>query len=119
MNIESLKLLSFYPALVKFIADVNKLIADDWKSAGFTHNSPPEIEVGSVGGRYAKLVRAEQSPPHTGPRSRRGLYCFVDLQDGSLLKGSWKAPVKNGIRGNLSDPNVLNNFDQYGPKYLR
>jgi hypothetical protein len=36
-----------------------------------------------------------------------------------LLKGTWKAPVAKGVRGNVKDANVLTKFTEYGPAYLR
>ena len=121
MNTDTSKLTSapFFPALTKFIEGVNQLKADYWKRAGLTYNTPGVVMVYSIGGRYAKLATYEQMPHLTGPYKASGVYCFLDLTNGDLLKGSWKAPVANGVRGNLSDPNVLNKFDQYGPKYLR
>jgi hypothetical protein len=36
-----------------------------------------------------------------------------------LLKGTWKAPVAKGVRGNVKDANVLTKFTEHGPAYLR
>jgi hypothetical protein len=41
------------------------------------------------------------------------------MTSGDLLKGSWKAPVANGVRGNVKETNVLDKFTEHGPKYLR
>lgn len=51
--------------------------------------------------------------------SSKSVYCFVEIASGDVLKGSWKAPVKNGKRGNIFDPNVANCLDWSGLKYLR
>lgn len=62
--------------------------------------------------RYVRLVHSEYGKD-------RSVYCFVDTTNGDLLKGSWKAPVKNGVRGNIFDKETYSNFNHYGPKYLK
>jgi hypothetical protein len=119
MNTAAITNSPHYPALVKFIEGVNAKMAKGWAEAGLTYNTPPTCAVASVGKRYAKLVHMEQSPWKTGPRKAASVYCFFDFTNGDLLKGTWKAPVANGVRGNLSDPNVLDKFTQHGPAYLR
>ena len=109
----------FYPALVKFIEGVNQMIREYWTRNRFTHNSPPTIMIESVGRRYARIAEYELRPALVGTPSPSSVYCFLDLTNGDLLKGSWKAPVANGVRGNLSDPHVLNHFTALGPAYLR
>jgi hypothetical protein len=55
------------------------------------------------GAKNARIVRAEQWGDKE-PTSRC-VYCFVRLEDGAILKGSWKAPVKNPERGNIFNEN--------------
>lgn len=62
--------------------------------------------------RYIRLVHSENGKD-------RSVYCFVDTTNGDLLKGSWKAPVKNGVRGNIFDQDTYANFNHYGPNYLK
>jgi hypothetical protein len=117
----TLKNISEWPhfaALAKFGETVSKAIAKEWERNGFTHNTPPQVHIDSIGGRYIKLAEFEQTPALTGPYKARSVYCFVDLTNGDLLKGSWKAPVKNGVRSNLNDPKVFEKFTVYGPAYL-
>jgi len=47
--------------------------------------------------------------------------CFVEPDTGAILKGSWKAPVKNGVRGHVvNGNNPLAAFTQRGElAYLR
>lgn len=103
-------------ALVPFIENVNGLIVDYWRKMNFTHNMPPAVFVENVGKRYARLALCNFVGGKWKPSS---VYCFVDIENGDLLKGSWKAPVKNGVRGNLFDPDVISKFNEHGPKYLR
>jgi hypothetical protein len=111
--------LPFYPALVKFVEGVNAMVAAYWKEHNLTYNSAPVVMVESVGKRYARLATFEAEPAFSENRVAKSVYCFLDLTNGDLLKGSWKAPVARGVRGNLSDPNVLSHFNHFGPNYLR
>lgn len=105
--------------LTDFIRGVNKLINDHWTNAGLDYNDPPLVMVETVGPKYAKLAVFEKRPHKTGPLVAERVYCFYNHTNGDLLKGQWKAPVANGVRGNVKDPNVLDKFDWHGPKYLR
>lgn len=51
----------------------------------------------------------------------KSVYCFLNSQNGDLLKGSWKSPVKNGVRGNIYKglEEWEAKFYWHGPKYLR
>ncbi len=101
--------------LTDFIRGVNKKINNYWTSMNFTHNDAPVVMVDSIGKRYAKLAVFEKSPAKTGPLVAKSVYCFYDIANGDLLKGSWKAPVANGVRGNVKETNVLDKFTEYGP----
>lgn len=117
MNIESVVTNSpHYSNLTKFIEGVNVKIEAYWKRTGLTHAKPSKVFVHSVGKRYAKLVVYRESE---GKFEASLVYCFYDIKTGDLLKGSWKAPVANGIRGNVNDKNVMDKFSEYGPAYLR
>jgi hypothetical protein len=105
--------------LTDFIRGVNKKISDYWHSNNFTYNDAPLVMVDSVGKRYAKLAVFEKMPHKTGPLVAKSVYCFYDVATGDLLKGTWKAPVAKGVRGNVKDANVLTKFTEYGPAYLR
>ena len=105
--------------LTDFIRGVNKKISDYWQRNNFTFNHAPVVMVESVGKRYAKLASCEHEPQFTGPLVAKGVYCFYDIKSGDLLKGTWKAPVANGVRGNVKEINVLDKFTQHGPAYLR
>ena len=105
--------------LTKFIEGVNVKIETYWNEQGLTYNTPGVVQVVSVGKRYAKLAKMERKPWKTGPLVAASVYCFFDIFNGNLHKGTWSAPVNNGVRGNVTDPNVLDTFDWHGPKYLR
>src|ERR1051326_3381400 len=51
----------------------------------------------SQGKKFIRLISVTKN-------GSRSVYCFVDKTNGDILKGSWKAPVKNGVRGNIFEP---------------
>ena len=77
-----------------------------------------EVQRGAKNARIVRLEKWGDKEPTNG-----SAYCFVRLDDGAILKGSWKAPVKNPERGSI----FAENFDigegraltQYGCAYLR
>jgi hypothetical protein len=73
------------------------------------------------GAKNARIVRAEKWGDKE-PTSR-SVHCFVRLEDGAILKGSWKAPVKNPVRGSIfaadCDIGEGRAVNQYGCAYLR
>lgn len=51
---------------------------------------------------------------------QKTVMCFVDKSDGTIFKGSWKAPVKNGARGNIyADDFGMECMDAYGCKPIK
>ena len=106
-------------ALNSFLLGVNQMVKRYWDDSKFTFNSTPKVAVLSVGKKYAKIVAMEQSPPFTGPYVATRIYCFYEPATGSLIKGTWKAPIANAVRGNVNDAKVLSRFSEYGPKGLR
>lgn len=117
----SIETLPFFARLEWFAKTISERIEAKWKQDGMTYNSAPRVMVESIGQRYIKLARFEQTPHLTGPYKASSVYCFVDKTNGDLLKGSWKAPVAKGVRGNLndSDADLMKKFTTYGPAYLR
>lgn len=50
------------------------------------------------GQRFAKIV--------INSGGQNSVHCFIDKTNGDILKAaSWKAPQKNGVRGNLKNEN--------------
>lgn len=116
MNLETFTNTPHYANLVKFVEGVNQKIEDYWNRNNFTFAKPDKVMVHSIGGRYAKLaVHRERD----GKYEAESVYCFFDFDNGDLLKGTWKAPVAKGVRGNVNEPDVLNKFTEHGPAYLR
>lgn len=105
-----------YAALCKFIEGINVKIVAYFDRNKFTFSKPDKVFVHSVGKRYAKLAVYRET---NDVYKASSVYCFFDLATGDLLKGSWKAPVAKGIRGNVNDKNVMDKFTEHGPSYLR
>ena len=48
------------------------------------------------------------------------VHSYVNMENGDILKGNWKAPVKNGVRGNINSDDVgADRINEYGPIYLK
>lgn len=70
------------------------------------------LSIDPAGKKYARII--------TQGRGSRSVYCFVDLQNGDILKSaSWKAPAK-GARGNIfADDEGMSRMSAYGAEYNR
>lgn len=67
------------------------------------HGEPHEPVTCEVRRKYAKIIRGN------------GVYSYVDLSNGDVLKGNWKGPelaVRHIVRGNVVDGTWL---DWHGP----
>ena len=102
----------FENKLASFVAGCNKIYSD-YMNESFPDNSRHTIE--HRGGRkYAKIVTVGSNGESASA------YCFVNKENGDVLKAaSWKAPAK-GARGNIfDDANGLARISPYGPEYNR
>lgn len=89
-------------ALTKFLAVVNKYIAD--YSTNNLPNIQPDYLTATYGPKYVKIVRND---PYTTGHS---VFCFIERSTGNVLKAaSWKAPAK-GVRGSI----FAEKFEDYG-----
>ena len=62
------------------------------------------------GRRYDKLIKLT--------RNQRSVWGFVERSTGDILKAaSWRAPAKT-LRGNIFDPDPMENMSWTGPAYL-
>jgi hypothetical protein len=113
-NLSNITEWPLFPELEKFGADVTQAKAIEWKNANFTHAPAPQVRITSVGARYIKLATFELNRTWKAA----SVFCFVDLTNGDILKGSWKSPVRDGVRGNLKDKDILSKVTTYGPVYL-
>lgn len=102
----------FKTKLASFVVGCNK-IYDEHMNAQFPNNPRQTIE--HRGGRkYAKIVSVNSDGVSSS------VFCFVNTENGDVLKAaSWKAPAK-GARGNIYDSaNGLARITSYGPEYNR
>jgi len=106
--------LSFDEALEGYVKTVNAL-QEEYCRTNFPDSTvikPAKIELIS-GSRYVKVVKVDS---HGGSRS---VHTFIDKTNGDILKGTWKAPVKNGVRGNIYKDNYPKCINWHGAEYLR
>jgi hypothetical protein len=107
---------SLIAPLNAFLTSVNTAISI-YRKKNFKNLEEELVAVHNIGGRYAKLAFHEKDK--SGDWKAMSVYCFVDLSNGNILKGSWKAPVANGVRGNLNDTDILTKVTVYGVGYIR
>jgi ABC-type uncharacterized transport system permease subunit len=70
------------------------------------------------GKKFVRVVRADKHLP-TGNITGRNVYCFVNKENGDILKAAgWKAPAKHA-RGSIHNANILEGCGAYGVAYLR
>ena len=92
--------------LIKYI---EKLWLDSAKRMGYNTDNKPEYSY-TMGKKYARLV----VEPYPGQKS---VWCFVNVENGDVLKAAgWKGPAK-GVRGNIYDKKSWKGFSEYGPQY--
>jgi len=102
----------FESKLDSFVEGCNK-IYNDYMNVSFPSNPRDSIE--HRGGRkYAKIVTVGSDG------ESRSVFCFVNKENGDVLKAAgWKAPAK-GARGNIyDDNNGLGRMTPYGAGYNR
>ncbi len=94
--------------LPEFVALCQAIVDKSYGTS--THRQTLTVDPG--GKRYARIV--------TAGLGSRSVYCFVDLENGDVLKSaSWKAPAK-GARGNvLAADGGVTRMGPYGAGYNR
>ena len=84
-----------------------------WKINEFTFSDPPIVSAW-IATKYAKIVKEDANGGQTM------IHSFVNMENGDILKGTWNAPVKNGVRGNIfSDDIGASVVTEHGPMYLK
>jgi hypothetical protein len=96
------------PEFQNFFKGVIKIYTD-YMNETFPDSSVPYDEFTYKNNRkYIKVIRGGS------------VHCFVNKENGDVLKAAgWKAPAKHA-RGNIfDDNNGLGSMNPYGPQYLR
>ena len=99
-----------------YVLEVQKMQDEYWEKMKFVHQPSPKIET-SEGHRYIKIIKVDYR--HDGTKVSSSVHSFIDRTNGNILKGSWKAPVANGVRGNIFNEVCTKGVDHHGPLYLR
>lgn len=70
-----------------------------------------------AGKKFIRVVRQEKRRD-TGEIHGRSVYCFIQIDNGDILKAAgWKAPAKHA-RGSVFNANILEGCGPYGVAYL-
>ncbi len=95
-------------ALDMFVQDAQAMIDERWTGKP---EWKPVLSIDPNGKKYARIVRNEPSG--------KSVYCFVNRENGDILKSaSWKAPAQHA-RGNIFDADPSQAITEYGAKSLR
>ena len=115
MNVSDVdKIMGIMARLNDYVALVTDLNADYWTRMGFTHKSAPIASIDSIGKRFAKIIVGGNT-----------VHSFIDMDNGDIIKGTWKAPIRTpkkglAVRGNIfSDDIGKSKVNNHGPKYLK
>ena len=99
--------------LEEYVAMVQQKNNHYWKINEFKFSDPPTV-VPMYGKKYARIIKVDQL------NGSRSVHSFVNMVNGDILKGSWNAPVKNGVRGNIwADDLGASVVNEHGPHYLK
>ena len=108
--------------IYEYVGMVQTMNDNYWKVMGYTHGPAPEVDV-IWGKKYAKVVTNNRHFVDGDRGVEYGqttVHTFVNMENGDILKGSWKAPVKNGVRGNIfADDIGASCINEYGAVYLK
>jgi len=97
-----------------YVALVTDLNADYWTRMRFTYEPAPVASIDSIGKRFAKIIVVG-----------RGVHSFIDMDNGDIIKGTRKGPIRTpktglAVRGNIFSADIgKSKVDHNGPKYLR
>jgi hypothetical protein len=84
---------------------------DAYYAASFPNNEVPALTL-QRNKKYIRVVKERTNDS--------SVYCFIDTTNGDILKGSWKAPVKNGVRGSIyAGDHGADRVTHHGCAYLR
>ena len=110
--------------IYEYVDVVQTMNDNNWKAMGYTFGPAPEVDV-IFGNKYAKVVTKgrhykDRDESNEVVYGQTTVHSFVNMENGDILKGNWKAPVKNGVRGNINADDVgADRINEYGPIYLK
>ena len=97
--------------LDQYVAMVQEKVNANHKLMGITRWQPGTVR-GEIRKKYARVINHEIASSM--------VHSFVNMENGDILKGGAKGPVKNGVRGNIfADDLGADRVSSYGPHYLR
>jgi hypothetical protein len=113
--------MDFNATIETFRAAVEKMMNDNseqmYARDGMTRSFVNLVTL-EAGPKFVRVVRQEKRLD-TGEINHRSVYCFVQKDNGDILKAAgWKAPAKTA-RGSIYNAEQLKGCGPYGVAYLR
>ena len=109
-----------------YVALVTDLNADYWTRMRFTYEPAPVASIDSIGKRFAKIIVDGSCCRFNSTTGiGRGVHSFIDMDNGDIIKGTWKGPIRTpktglAVRGNIFSADIgKSKVDHHGPKYLK
>lgn len=99
-----------------YLNEVQKMVNEYWIKNKFTFAPAPKVEI-AEGSRYIKVIKQEYD--FNNIKRGASVHTFIDKTNGDILKGNWKAPVKNGVRGNIFNEEIMKGVNHHGAIYLK
>lgn len=100
-----------------YIQGVQEMVKANWEEYKFTYAPVPKVEI-EEGNRYIRVKVNEYD--FAGVKKRSQIHTFIDRTNGDILKAAtWKAPQKNGVRGNIFNEEPTTGVNYFGAIYLR
>jgi hypothetical protein len=105
----------FKKALSRFVGQLQELINEHFEQ--YDNLRPNEVSIDSKGKKYIRIVITHVNQDWS--KGQRFVHCFINRENGDILKAaSWKAPAKHP-RGNIYQPNAMEAVTVYRAKYLK
>ena len=107
--------LTTYTIARKRFMDLLQKRENKFAATAFPNSPKPGREASTFtyteGNRYDKVIM--------NSRGSRSSYCYIDRENGDLLKGNWKGVEAPKVaRGNIYGQNPLEGTNEYGIAYL-
>ena len=101
--------------LNEYVELVTELNEAYFARRGWTHKPAPTAKV-RMGKKFAKVVTGDFDQEYDG----EGVHTFINMENGDILKaGSYKAPAKNGVRGNIFASDLGKScINEHGARYI-
>jgi hypothetical protein len=81
--------------------------------------SVPYNLIYTIGPKFVRVI-SQKKYGENQEINQKCVYCFIEISTGNIIKAQgWKAPQKNGVRGNIYKKNPIDCMDIFGAKYIK